>query len=44
MLEGLIYLMFLSFGSWILIKAALVFIDEKLQKRAKAKQKALREK
>jgi len=37
MLEGLIYLMFLSFGSWILIKTTLAFIKDKLQKRAKQK-------
>jgi len=38
-LEWLIYLTFLSFGSWILIKATLAFIDEKLARRAKSKPK-----
>jgi len=38
-LEYLIYLIFLSFGTQILIKATLAFIDDKLAKRAKSKPK-----
>jgi hypothetical protein len=38
-LECVIYLIFLSFGGWILIKATLAFVDEKLEKRSKQRLK-----